>query len=912
MPGKGFVVKWFGDAVSALWRFLRKPSSLPALIALGVMLLAGAFADYQNTVLYQQSEHAEVQDKLGLIRAKLEGNINGNILLVQGLVATLSTEPGMQQDRFSQLADNLFDKGSQLRNIAGAPGLVVRMMHPLEGNERAIGLNYLDNAAQREAVIRARDTKQMVLAGPLDLVQGGQGFVGRFPVFIGEGAAKQFWGVVSAVIDVQRLYTESGLMDPKLPISIAIVGRDGLGAEGKHFFGPETILEQDPVTAQVILPTGSWEMYAVPKAGWSTTPPSALGLRVVMVLLGGLVVIPIFISGWLTEERQQHIQALAAREVELTRLSRRLGMALEASKVGVWENDLETGELYWDARVNTIFGLPADGARRHYLDWEAALHPDDKSRAIAEFTEAVHKTGHYYSDYRVVTPVGVRNIRAIGTVYKDPGTTAKIVGVNWDVTADVALNDSLKEANRLSEARNAALAKAKADIEHNALHDSLTGLPNRRYLDDILQRHATRCAESGQKLALLHIDLDRFKQINDTLGHAAGDAMLVHASEVLKSNIRPEDFAARIGGDEFVLVSAIDGDDTILGDLADRIIARMRQPVQYEGHECRFGVSVGIATAVGAAVDPRKLLVDADIALYKAKSRGRNRYEFFSEALQAEVIKTKRVADQILQGLDRGEFEPWFQPQFDARTLDVVGCEALARWRHPVEGILAPDSFMAVAEELNVVASIDRLVLEQALKWQAKWQAAGLHMPRISVNVSSRRLRDEQLVQSLRDLNIAPGTVAFELVETIFLDESDDVLWQVDQLKELGIDIEIDDFGTGYASIVSLLKLKPSRLKIDRQLVTPVIENMGQRHLVESVIEIGKSLGIGVVGEGVETMEHARILRDLGCDVLQGYAFAKPMAAKEVAGFLSAESWRGADGPLRQNRGVVAKRRSRG
>jgi EAL domain-containing protein (putative c-di-GMP-specific phosphodiesterase class I) len=339
----------------------------------------------------------------------------------------------------------------------------------------------------------------------------------------------------------------------------------------------------------------------------------------------------------------------------------------------------------------------------------------------------------------------------------------------------------------------------------------------------------------------------------------------------------------------------------------------MRQPVNYEGHECRFGVSVGIATAMGTQVDPRKLLVDADIALYKAKSRGRNRYEFFSDELQAEVVKTKRVADQILQGLDRGEFEPWFQPQFDARTLDVVGCEALARWRHPTEGILAPDSFMAVAEELNVVATIDRMILEQSLEWQAKWDADGLDVPRISVNVSSRRLQDEQLLQSLRDLDIKPGRVAFELVESIFLDESDDVvLWHVDQIKELGIDIEIDDFGTGYASIVSLLKLKPRRLKIDRQLVLPVVEKAAQRHLVESVIEIGKSLDIEVVGEGVETMEHARILRDLGCDILQGYGFARPMAGENMDEFLRAESWRGADGPLRKNRAVVAKRGAQG
>jgi diguanylate cyclase (GGDEF)-like protein len=911
-PARVLNLVWLGHSVSALWRFLRKPSSLPAIIALGVLALAAGFADFQNTVLFQQSERAKVQDGLSVIRAKLEGNINGNIRLVQGLVATLSTEPGMQQDRFSQLADNLFDKGSQLRNVAGARNLVVNLMYPMEGNERAVGLDYNTNEAQREAALRARQTKQVVFAGPVDLLQGGQGFIGRFPVFIGESAAKDFWGIISAVIDVERLYTDSGLLDPDLPISVAIVGQDGLGEGGKQFFGPEAIIADHPVTASVALPSGSWQLYAAPKDGWVETPPSALGLRLIMLVLAGLVVVPIFISARLAEERQAHIKALGASADELQRLSRRLGMALQTSKIGVWENDLATGNLYWDNRVNEIFGLPQDGGKRHYKDWRAALHPDDLARAEAEFKEAIDVTGQYYSDYRIITTSGdVRNIRAIGTVYKDPGTTEKIVGVNWDVTADVALNDSLKDANRLTEARNVALAEAKADIEHNALHDSLTGLPNRRYLDDMLQRHAMRCALDGRTLALLHIDLDRFKQINDTLGHAAGDAMLVHASYVLNSNIRPDDFVARIGGDEFVVVCVTDGDEAVLADLANRIIVRMRQPVNYEGHECRFGVSVGIATASGQTVDPRKLLVNADIALYKAKSRGRNRFEFFSESLQAEVIKTKRVADQILRGLDRGEFEPWFQPQFDSRTLDVIGCEALARWRHPTEGILTPDAFMSVAEELNVVATIDRIVLEQSLKYLDQWEAVGCKVPRVSVNVSSRRLQDEGLVASLRDLKIKPGTVSFELVESIFLDESDDmVLWHIDQIKDLGIDIEIDDFGTGYASIVSLLKLKPRRLKIDRQLVTPVVNSVAQRHLVESVIEIGKALDIDVVGEGVETMEHARILRDLGCEILQGYAFARPMPASEMVDFIRAESWRNVAEPLRANRGVVVKRQA--
>ena len=892
---------WFGRLASAPWNFARRPSSWPALIALAVVILAGVYADNQNNLVYQQSVRSAVQAELSVIRAKLEGNITSNMQLVQGLVATISTEPGMQQARFSELAAQLFDKSSQLRNVAAAPDLVVQMVHPLAGNEQALGLDYKKNAAQRDAALRAQSTGRIVLAGPVNLVQGGEGVIGRFPVFTATGSDRAFWGIVSAVIDVQRLYTDSGLLNPDLMIAVAIVGRDGLGGAGDQFFGPEWVAKDSPVVAPVTLPNGSWSLLAVPKAGWLSSAPTALGLRIIIAILGALVVVPIFVSGRLAEERMAHIRALAGSESELRRVSRRLKMALQTSRIGIWENDLSTGDLFWDNRVNAIFGKPQDGAPRHYQDWEAALHPDDLERAVEEFRVAVEETGTYYSQYRIITKSGdVRYVRAIGVVYSDPGASPKIAGVNWDVTEDVELNLSLKEANRLTEARNTALAEAKANIEHNALHDSLTGLPNRRYLDLILTEQARYGALNGEGLALLHVDLDRFKQINDTLGHAAGDAMLVHASEVLKANVRPEDFVARIGGDEFVIVCTVDKDDSVLGDLANRVIERMRQPVIYEGHECRFGVSVGIATARGDQVNARKLLVDADIALYRAKSRGRNRFEYFSEALQAEVIQTKRVADQILQGLDRAEFEPWFQPQFDARTLDVVGCEALVRWRHPIEGILAPASFMAVAEELNVVATIDRLVLEQSLRQLALWDADGLSVPRVSVNVSSRRLRDDQLLASLRDLHIAPGRVSFELVESIFLDENDDVArWHVDQIKDLGIDIEIDDFGTGYASIISLLNLKPRRLKIDRQLVAPIVSSGAQRHLVASVIEIGKSLGIDVVGEGVETMEHASILRDLGCDVLQGYALARPMTADAVSTFLREEPWRKVSSPFR-------------
>jgi diguanylate cyclase (GGDEF)-like protein len=410
-------------------------------------------------------------------------------------------------------------------------------------------------------------------------------------------------------------------------------------------------------------------------------------------------------------------------------------------------------------------------------------------------------------------------------------------------------------------------------------------------MERALEEHAARCAATGGGVVLLHVDLDGFKQINDTLGHSAGDAMLVHTAQTIRSNLREGDFVARTGGDEFVIVCNADAGMGGFGELARKIIESVRKPAMHEAHECRLGMSIGIAGAFGNAVDRQRLLVNADLALYRAKSLGRNRFEFYTAALQAEILNAKQTADSIVRGLERGEFIPYYQPQFDARTYEVVGVEALARWRHPTRGVVAPAEFIATAEELTVIGAIDRAVLEQALAQFRRWRVLGLRIPRFSVNVSLRRLHDEGLLQGLRDLHIEPGVLSFELVETIYLDERDDRFSRtIDQIKALGIDIEIDDFGTGYASIVSLTKLKPRRLKIDRQLVTPIVRSDAQRRLVQSIVDIGRSLDIEIVAEGVETMEHARLLRELGCDILQGYAFARPMAGEELERFMSART----------------------
>ena len=891
------VKRWI-SRIRSKFRPIIRATNVPVILAVVVIATAWLFAEYQNRRVFEQSQRAEVIGQVGLIRAKLEGNINSNIQLVRGLIATLETEPDMDQPRFAELAANLLGASSQIRNIAGAPGLVVSLMYPMEGNERAIGLDYMHNEAQREAALRARDTGELILAGPVDLIQGGQGFIGRFPVFAGGEGAREFWGIVSAVVDVEKLYRDSGLFDPDLPIEIAISGRDATGTKGARFFGTAATVSDDPVTADVMLPSGSWKIAAVPKGGWHASPPNAWLMRVVMLAAGALILVPTIVSGRLIDERQRNISELKRSERQLSRLSQRLGLALDTSQVAVWETVVGSETEFWDDRMNEMYGYPRDGAPRSIKDWEGRLHPDDRERAFAEF-ERMFVDGSYTSQYRIVLDDGtIKHIRAIGTIHEGGNQPPRIVGVNWDVTADVALNEELRRAKALTEARNAELEATKARIEYNALHDSLTSLPNRRYLDDLLAEHVESFTKTGERAAVLQIDLDRFKQINDTLGHSAGDSMLIHAARILKQTVEQSDFVARVGGDEFVVVRRACAANTDLSQrslslLAERIIDAVQQPMVFEGHECRVGVSIGIASDNDALADPSRLLINADIALYRAKDRGRNRYQFFNDALQAEIVTTKRVADDILVGLEQNQFIAFYQPQFDAETHEVIGVEALARWNHPTEGVLAPNAFLKIAEELNVVASIDRLVLEQALVDFRRWEEIGLGVPKISVNVSARRLHDDELIRNLRQMDIRPGTIAFELVESIFLDDSDElVTWNVDQIKELGIDIEIDDFGTGYASIVSLMKLKPHRLKIDRQFVMPLVRSKAQRQLVGSIIDIGRSLGIEVLGEGVETMEHAEVLKLLGCNALQGYAFARPMKADDLVDFIQSRRWR--------------------
>ena len=593
---------------------------------------------------------------------------------------------------------------------------------------------------------------------------------------------------------------------------------------------------------------------------------------------------PIRMIGTDTDITQQKLQ-----EQQLQNLTHRLEIALRVSRIGVFEGNLETGELFWDERVLEIFGMSPERGAITASEWERAIHPEDAPHILLSLAQSIAEQGTFRERYRIVRPDGeIRTIAADAAFFRDADGTPKFIGANADITEEVALAERLRAANFLAEARNVELESAKARIENQSLHDALTGLPNRRYLDQIIAGFAEKNHDSPQSgLAILHIDLDRFKQINDTLGHTAGDAVLKHVAKLLSEAAGAGHFVARVGGDEFVVVCLNQTDPQKLSALADRIIAAVQMPMPYEGHFCRIGASIGIAIEDGSQIDPTRVLINGDMALYRAKGRGRNRHEFFSKTLQEELESNKRIADDILRGIEQMEFVPYYQPLVDAHTHEPVGAEALVRWLHPTEGILPPSRFLRIAEDLNVLATIDRDILSTAIADLARWQSDGLPIGSVSVNVSFRRLSDEDLVPSLRKLKIQPGTISFEFLESIFLDEFDDrVAWNIDAIKEMGIGIDVDDFGTGHTSFVSLLRLMPRRFKIDRQLIEPVATSQDQQRLVASIVDIGRTLGIKVVAEGVETMEQARLLSEIGCDFLQGYAFARPMPSRQLEDWL--------------------------
>ena len=435
-----------------------------------------------------------------------------------------------------------------------------------------------------------------------------------------------------------------------------------------------------------------------------------------------------------------------------------------------------------------------------------------------------------------------------------------------------------REIRRKNEQVEAALEAA----EHRARHDMLTGLPNRRGFADYMTGLADR-ATPDDNAWLLHFDTDRFKAVNDTLGHLAGDMVLRHISDVLDRYREPSGYAARIGGDEFVLISPEPHSVQQIQALGQSVLDSISRPIFFHGKEIKATCTVGIVKFQPAQSTMSHVLSRSDLALYDAKDRGRGRFSIFNKDMEEAAQRRRRMEREIEAALEADAFIPYFQPQYEAATGALTGFEVLVRWQHPDRGLLLPQDFLATAEQMGLIEDIDRAMLTKSVQIREHWLNAFGIDSSISVNVSARRFSNDSLIRDLERLGPAARKINLELLETIYLDNPEvDHAGIVQDLRRTGVGIEIDDFGTGHTSLLSMLAVRPDRLKIDRRLIDPIVDRDSARELVKSILRIGDQMGIQSVAEGVETDMHRDLLVDMKCERLQGYFFGKPQSAGQL------------------------------
>lgn len=460
-------------------------------------------------------------------------------------------------------------------------------------------------------------------------------------------------------------------------------------------------------------------------------------------------------------------------------------------------------------------------------------------------------------------------------------------------SADVALLDHTAETDdkhrlRQLERENAHLQALAATVAKESNEDALTGLSNRRHFEVELKSWISDLKADGSDFAVLYIDLDRFKLVNDTLGHDAGDRLLVTVAGILRKLTTNRDLVARIGGDEFIILRPLGDSALSISGLADQIVAEMQAPFAFDGQSASTSASIGVAIAHAQMPNPHQVVADADTALYHAKSQGRGRWSFFTDKMHADLLATKRLASDLLDGCERREFTVYFQPVVAATNGQLASVEALVRWSHPTKGLLLPAVFLDTAASMGILRKIDEMVFKQLCDTFAHFEATCVDLPHVAINISAERLADPNLLHDIKRSGIDPHKLTVEILESVFLDRMNDIVRStLDGLAEMGVTVAIDDFGTGHASIQGLLQIKPAVMKIDRQFIQPIVDDKVARALVRSIIGIGKSLGMGVVAEGVETKAHADVATDMGCDYLQGYHFGKPMSADALHRVLS-------------------------
>ena len=568
------------------------------------------------------------------------------------------------------------------------------------------------------------------------------------------------------------------------------------------------------------------------------------------------------------------ITSLKADEIKQLEAVNKLQLAIDVSGMGVWEFDAATAHVFWDDRMLEIYGQ-ADGTNHRPNEvWEEYLHPDDRAEIVAMAEKALREEGDFLGDFRIVRPNGeVRYVRSAARYVASPGALGKLLGVNQDVTEDYERAEELE--------------MARQRLEYDSQHDALTGLANRRLLDEHIKTMQGRL-DPADEFAVLHIDLDHFKQVNDTLGHAAGDQVLVRVAETFRMLVGDKGLVCRNGGDEFVVLLETFEGERALRDLCQAMIDQVAEPMIIQGEVKSIGLSIGCAVSPVSANELSEVFINADVALYAAKSAGRSCFKVFAPGLRSISRRDVTSYYDIAAAIDTGQMHCVFQPQYDAHTLEVTGAEALVRWECPTRGLLLPQDFIPEAQATGLGGRLDEYVLDCVLNEQTNWAHAGREVLGVTLNVSLERLLEPEWIEKIKAKLKPHHAISFELMETAYLRErSVELDSALAKMRQTGIEIVLDDFGSGHSSVVALQTVKPDFVKMDRLLIAPLKENPAQIHILEALVRVARLEGCRVVVEGIETQDQLDAVRGLDCDIVQGYLLGHPARGEDFIATLS-------------------------
>ena len=504
----------------------------------------------------------------------------------------------------------------------------------------------------------------------------------------------------------------------------------------------------------------------------------------------------------------------------------------------------------------------------------AIVHADDQERIRQVFRETVQGAQGRRAEYRCISRDGkIHHFESVGDPVRDAsGAVSHVVVVSRDITAR---------------------HKAEERVRYLAHHDSLTGLPNRALFSERISQALAHARRYGSRVAVMFVDLDRFKVFNDSLGHEVGDYLLKAVADRLRNCLREEDTVARLGGDEFAVL-VLDGEsEAAFATIAQKIIDSVGGPVLVQEHELNVGASIGISVFPNDGESAEALLKHADLAMYQVKESGRNHARFYTAHMNERAVQRLTVENGLRRALSRGELIVHYQPEVKLVSGAVVAMEALVRWQHPELGLLLPDSFIGIAEDTGLVVPIGEWVLLQACSQQRQWQNAGLLGPDVvmSVNLSPLQFRQKDLLatveQCLTRSGLPPHSLELEITETALMDHADGSAAVLGMLDQLGVSTAVNDFGTGYSSLAYLRRFPVRKLKIDRSFISEVDRSPDDAAIVSAIVSLGRSLKLSIVAEGIETASQAALLGAAGCDIGQGHHFAPPSSAATATQWLT-------------------------